>query len=234
MNRLERCSLPGRLAGRLMLFLLTVSLCACASTSMSRDQELRMETAMSPVSRGNPNGQIVIVQYSDFTCTHCKTGAETMQQLIAKYPQDLKLYFKPVSYTKNSPGWIAAKAAFAAGGQGKFWEMHDLLFAKQDLLPTHPFSQLAAQLQLNQKQFEADLSSEILDNQVERETKQAQEMGMKGTPCFFINGQIVNGAYPLAEFSRIVERLKKGGTADTPAKKKAAPARAKKNSRSGG
>lgn len=189
----------------LALFLISF-LASCSLQAVDPGPIVHRVVSLPP--RGKVNAPVTIVQYSDFGCEHCKTGATTMREVLAKYPDDVRVFFRPVSFFKGSQGWIAAKAALAAGTQGKFWEMHDLLFSRQEVLSNQALSQFAIELKLDRRRFERDMRSTALDRQIEAESRQAQDLGLKGTPCFLINDKLVQGAFPASLFMAAVERLK--------------------------
>jgi protein-disulfide isomerase len=131
-----------------------------------------------------------------------------------------KEYGKNVRFTwKNYPlpfhnnAEPAAEAAMAAGAQGKFWEMHDKLFANQQQLDRPALEKYAQELGLNMAKFKADLDGSKYKATIESETKEGSAVGVSGTPAVFINGRKIAGAYPFDTFKKIAdeELAKKGG-----------------------
>ena len=115
----------------------------------------------------------------------------------------------PLSFHKNAPA--AHAAAEAALMQGKFWEMHDLIFKNQRDLSTETFEKYAAQLGLDLEKYKKDLDSAALKKRIDGDTSQARQLGATGTPAFFINGRFLSGAQPIDSFKRLIdEMLKKG------------------------
>ena len=116
----------------------------------------------------------------------------------------------PLPMHKNAPA--AHAAAAAAHAQGRFWEMHDLIFANQrDLSPETLFG-YARQLGLNVERFQRDLVSTQVQQEVAADAAEAARLGVTGTPAFFINGRFLSGAKPFEEFQRIIdEELKTAG-----------------------
>lgn len=111
---------------------------------------------------------------------------------------------------KNAPA--AAAAATAAALQGRFWEMHDLIFANQRKLDAETFLGYARQLGLDMDRFTKDLVSQRVKKAVDDDVAEAARLGVTGTPAFFINGRFLSGAKPFDEFQKIIdEELAKGG-----------------------
>ncbi len=166
---------------------------------------VKVDIGKSPV-KGNPNAKVTIIEFSDFECPFCQRGASVMDQVLKAYPNDVKLSFKnmPLSFHQHAAG--AAKAALAAGKQGKFWEMHDILFKNQQKLDPESLITHAQTLGLNVEQFKTDLASSEISAQVEADQSLGQQVGVNGTPGFFINGVLVSGAQPFDNFKKIIDR----------------------------
>ena len=103
----------------------------------------------------------------------------------------------------------AAKAFLSAGEQGKYWEMHDKLFAEQKDLSDANIFKIAQQLKLNMEKFKKSYSSNKWDARIQAEQKQAAELGMNGTPAFLVNGVVLSGARPKEQFKELIEALLK-------------------------
>jgi protein-disulfide isomerase len=114
----------------------------------------------------------------------------------------------PLSFHKNAPA--AHAAAEAARMQGKFWEMHDLIFKNQRDLSPATFEKYAQELGLDMAEYKKDLVSKELKDRIAADTSQARQLGATGTPAFFINGRFLSGAQPISSFQRLIdEALKK-------------------------
>ena len=123
----------------------------------------------------------------------------------------MKIVFKhlPLAMHKQAPA--AHAAAEAAHRQGKFWEMHDLIFANQRQLTAEKFYEHAATLNLDVEQFKKDYLSAEVKKAVDADAKEAASLGVTGTPGFFINGRFLSGAKPFDAFKEVIdEELKKG------------------------
>ncbi|MFN8389147.1 MAG: thioredoxin domain-containing protein [Bdellovibrionota bacterium] len=159
----------------------------------------------SPV-RGEPSAKVTIVEFSDFQCPFCQRGSVVMEDVLKEYPKDVKVVFKNLPLPFHDKAKPAAKAALAAGKQGKFWEMHDLLFKNQASLGEDFFVKAAGDLQLDVNKFKADMASPEVAKKIDEDTAQAQKLGVNGTPGFFVNGVLVSGAQPLPAFKAIIDR----------------------------
>ena len=104
----------------------------------------------------------------------------------------------------------AAKAAEAAGKQGKFWEMHDKLFENQKAMTDENFVAWAGELGLDVEQFKKDMADPALEKKITEQQAQGMKLGARGTPAFFINGRFLSGAQPVDNFKRVIdEEMKK-------------------------
>lgn len=149
-----------------------------------------IETGGSPV-RGAADGKVTLVEFSDFQCPYSQRAQAVIQQLLEAFPNDLKHVYKnfPLSFHKRA--MPAAQACLAAGLQGKFWEMHDLVFSNPQNLEDQDFKAHAQKLGLDIARFEADLQSETVMKRIEADTEDAKKAEVMGTPTLFLNGKRV-------------------------------------------
>jgi protein-disulfide isomerase len=122
----------------------------------------------------------------------------------------VKIVFKhlPLAMHKQAPA--AHAATEAAHRQGRFWEMHDLIFANQRELTAEKFFEYAAQLNLDVERFKKDFTSPEIKKLVDTDSKEAARLGVTGTPGFFVNGRFLSGAKPFEDFKALIdEELKK-------------------------
>lgn len=161
--------------------------------------------ALGP-SRGPTDARVTIVEFSDFQCPFCGQMAPLLKQLQDKYPRDVRLVYRQLPLTDLHPNaLVAAKASVCASEQGKFWEMHDAMFADQRSLAAEGLKKTAEKLHLKTKAFEACLDSPKTAAAVDADSKAGMEYGVAGTPGLFINGRFVNGFVPLDMLVGIVE-----------------------------
>jgi len=167
---------------------------------------VKVDLGASPV-KGNPNAKITVFEFSDFQCPYCKRGMDTMEQLLKAYPNDVKLVFKNLPLPFHDQARPAAKAAFAAQQQGKFWEMYEKLFNNQQALGDEGYAKFATELGLNMDKFKADMASEAAEKLIAADEAEAAKLEFNGTPAFVVGGIKVVGAQPMPKFKQVVDKL---------------------------
>ncbi|MBV8070415.1 MAG: thioredoxin domain-containing protein [Acidobacteriaceae bacterium] len=156
--------------------------------------------------RGDPNAVVTIVEFADFQCPYCKQTETTLNDLLRKYPGQIKLAFRDFPLGSIHPyAEKAAEAARCAGKQGKYWEFHDALFANQPKLDEPGLKAIAQTLSLDENSFQACLASGEYKAQVSRDQEDGKRAGISSTPGFFINGIAVTGAQPETAFAKIID-----------------------------
>jgi protein-disulfide isomerase len=145
--------------------------------------------ANSPM-RGPSDAKVTVVEFADYQCPFCGQAEGLVAQVLQDYPKDVRLVYKQFPLATIHPqAMAAAKAALAAGRQGKYWEMHDLLFRNQRDLSPETLSQLAGSLQLDVMQFQKDMESPEVLAQISREQQEGKSADVVGTPTIFVNGK---------------------------------------------
>lgn len=159
--------------------------------------------ALGP-SRGNPSAKVVIIEFADFECSYCARAHETVQAVLKAYGDQVRLVFRhyPLSFHPKAPK--AAEATACADEQGKFWELHDLLFESQ-ALELDALKLQAQRAGVDLPKFEACLDSGKTAGLVVRDQQAGQRAGVSGTPAFFINGIQLSGAKPEEEFRQVID-----------------------------
>jgi len=137
--------------------------------------------------RGSPMASVTIYEFSDFQCPHCKMAAPSLKTVVEESDGKVKLVFKQYPLPGHPRAREAAKAAVAAQKQGKFWEMHDLLFENQERLQTASFSDFAKKLGLDVKRFEADMTSKETEQKIEADIAEGRKAGVDSTPSVYVN-----------------------------------------------
>ena len=161
-------------------------------------------------SKGPANAPVTIVEFSDFECPFCAKAEPTVKALLAKYPDKIKLVYRDFPLPMHSHAPKAAEAAHCAGDQGKYWEMHEKLFANSQKLEPTDLKAYARDLGIDGAKFDRCLDSNEKASLVEKNKKAGEEAGVSGTPAFFINGRPLSGAQPLDAFTALVDQeLKK-------------------------
>jgi protein-disulfide isomerase len=159
----------------------------------------------SAPTKGPKSAKVTIVTFSDFQCPFCSRVNPTMEEIEKTYKDKVRIAFKhlPLSFHDKAQG--AAEASMAAHAQGKFWEMHDKLFANQGALDRASLDGYAKDLGLNVAQFKAALDSGKYADYVKQDAAQASRIGATGTPAFYINGKKLSGAQPFAAFKTEID-----------------------------
>jgi protein-disulfide isomerase len=176
--------------------------------------ETRREIPLEGLAgKGNlKNPKITLVECSDFDCPYCTRGAQLVDQIFAseKYKDKVAFYFInfPLPMHKDAEG--AHLAAIAAGKQGKFFEMHDLLFAEKKRTE-EGYKEMAMQLGLDVDKFMADWKSEETKQKLADDKALCQKLGVSGTPNFFVNGRSMRGALPFNMAEGVLDEELAGG-----------------------
>jgi protein-disulfide isomerase len=163
----------------------------------------KLNLSRAPV-RGQAQAPVTIIEFSDLQCPFCARVTPTLQELMKRYPDQVRWVFKsfPLGFHADSP--LAHAAALAAERQGKFWEMHDLIFANQRNLKRNNLLAEARSLNLDMDRFTADLDSSDVKQQLEADKKEGERLGVNGTPAFFINGKSFSGEMPMEQFQAAI------------------------------
>jgi len=162
----------------------------------------------SPIKGGD--AWVTIVEVSDFQCPFCKRVTDTLKEIEQKYGNDVRFVFKQNPLPFHNRAMPSAMASACANEQGKFWKMHDTLFANQDKLEDANLEDYAKQIGVDVGRWKACVSSGKYKGQIESEMARAAQLGARGTPAFFINGRFLSGAQPFPAFQAIIdEELKK-------------------------
>ncbi len=152
---------------------------------------------------GPADALVTVVLFSDYQCPYCSRLAATVHELVANHP-DVRVVFRNLPLEMHPRARDAAKAALAAGRQGKYWEMHDAMFAAQKQLGTIDFSELAGSIGLDIGQFATDMADAELDRLITEDEAVARTFRVRGTPAAFVNGRFLGGAQPAAVFDGII------------------------------
>ncbi|WP_240487069.1 DsbA family protein [Hyalangium minutum] len=167
-------------------------------------------------AKGSSDAPVTLVAFSDFECPFCSRAANTVKQIEEEYKGKVRVAFKHQPLPRHPNAKLAAVASMAAHEQGKFWEMHDKLFANQTALDRPALEKYAQELGLDMGKFKAVLDSTKFDEYIAKDSAQGSQLGASGTPTFFINGRVIVGAKPPEVFRRVIdEELKKAGVAAT-------------------
>ncbi|AFZ16269.1 DsbA family protein [Allocoleopsis franciscana] len=145
--------------------------------------------------------KVVLLEFSDFQCPYCAQAHKIIQQFMSKHADEVTLVYKHFPLTPIHPEAMpAAKAAWAAFQQGKFWEYEDALFSQQDKLGNSLYVATAKSLNLDLEKFEQDQAN--ADRAIEEDIQLAQTLGLSGTPFFVINGEAFSGDVKLSDLEK--------------------------------
>lgn len=165
----------------------------------------------------NPDAALTVIEYSDFQCPFCAQLAPVLEELQADHPEDVRIVFRHFPIPNHPLALLGAQASEAAGQQGKFWEMHDLLFASQQTYASMTeaqfqewLNQQAEVLKLDVDQFTQDMTSEAVVDKVKAAQDHAVGIGLPGTPFILVNGDMYPDSLPRdkANFEAIMELFK--------------------------
>lgn len=169
-------------------------------------------------TRGPADAPVTIVEFSDFRCPYCgRFVSDTLEPLLANYGDRVRMVYRDFPILGQS-SLVAALAGQCMNDQGKFWDFHSLAFANQQNLTREAFVSYAEQLKLDVPTFTACLDNQVHLDEIRADATYAQNLGVTGTPAFFINGRFVSGAQPYEVFANLIdEELAKGpdGGADS-------------------
>lgn len=160
-----------------------------------------MNTLTVPINerdhlRGSPDAPVVLVEYGDFECPYCGAAYGVLKKLERDLPDTLAVVFRQFPLINIHPhAELAAEASEAAGAQGRFWKMHDMLFEHQDALAPADLLKYATALHLDLKRFAADLTGHVHLPKIQDDMRGGLQSGVQGTPTFFINGERHEGGY---------------------------------------
>src|SRR5450631_56171 len=160
--------------------------------------------------KGPASAPITLVAWSDFQCPFCSRAVPTVRQVEDAYKGKVRIAFKQFPLPFHDKAHLAAEAALAANEQGKFWQMHDKLFANQQALDRPSLEKYAQELGLDMAKFKAALDSGKFKDKVDAEDKEGAAFGVTGTPTFFINGTRLVGAQPFESFKAAIDKELKG------------------------
>lgn len=163
-----------------------------------------LDDGSSPV-KGATNPVVTIVEFSDFECPFCKQVQSVLRQIVESYGREVRLVFKHLPLEGHRNSLPAARAAYCAAEQERFWQFHDVLFNAGNLSPP-VFEQIASDLGLGLPKFQECIASERSRAAVVKDIEAARLLRIESTPSFVVNGKVVKGALSFAEFQRIIEQ----------------------------
>lgn len=161
--------------------------------------------------RGSSDADVTIIEYSDFQCPACAAYAPILKKLVDDYQGRVREVYRYFPLTSIHPNAIpAARAAHAAGKQGKFWEMGDLLYGKQESWsnsnsPEKLFEEFAVSLGLDMEIYQKDVKDPETEKRIQLDLSEAYNLDLQGTPSFYLNGRYIEIPGNLTNFKKIID-----------------------------
>lgn len=176
------------------------------------------EPAAFNPAKGPADAPVTLVEFSDFQCPFCQRVQPTLTAIMERYPGKVRHVFRQLPLDMHEQARLAAEASLCAADQGKFWELHDWMFANQREISQESLATQAGALGLDVEAFTSCLAEDVHVPHVEQDLAEAARLGISGTPGFLINGRMLSGAQPLPTFLEIVEDelRRKGITVEEP------------------
>jgi len=179
---------------------------ATVSVYLDAPTPVRAVVGVDGPSRGPAGAAVTIVEFEDFQCPFCKRAQDTMEQVLARYKDRVRVVHRDLPLrTLHPASWKMHEAGRCAEEQGKFWEYRALLYNSVPAASPEQLNNYASQVGLNVSDFTKCLDSEKFNAVIQKDEDEANRLGIQGTPFFFINGRLLSGAQPMSEFVRIIE-----------------------------
>ena len=165
--------------------------------------------------RGAASGTVTLVEFGDFQCPACAAYEPLVRKVVEENPETVKFVFRHFPLTQIHPNaLLAAKASEAAGLQGKFWEMHDMLYDNQQawsggLNAREIIIGYAKTLKLDEAKFSNDLNAAAVEEKILAEYQEGSKLGVQGTPTFFINGKKISNPQSFEAFDALIKEAAK-------------------------
>jgi protein-disulfide isomerase len=157
---------------------------------------------------GGPHAAVTIVEFGDFECPNCKQAAPAVKLILAHFEGRVRLAWRHFPLEEVHPHALqAALASEAAAGQGRFWPMHDALFANQSHLKLRELRGYAERLELDMARYDAEMQEERYLQRVREQIEGGREAGVRSTPTFFVNGAIQDVSFGLQALRDRVGRI---------------------------
>lgn len=158
---------------------------------------------------GASEQKIVLLEFSDFQCPYCAQVHQNLKQFMSNHQREVTLVYKHFPLIAIHPEALpAAKAAWAAGQQGQFWQYQDALFTQQDNLSEDFYVATAKNLNLDLEKFNQDRNGNAASLAIQQDMVMAQKLGIGGTPFFVMNGEAFSGAVQVSDMEKVLARVK--------------------------
>jgi len=167
----------------------------------------RYDVAAEGPSKGPADAPVTIVEFSDFQCPYCQRVLTTVNEVLAKYPEEVRVVYRHLPLDRIHPNARgAAEAAACAEEQGQFWAYHDKLFQNNKALGKEDLLRYATDAGLDAARFQTCFDERRFKDKVEADLQAARAVGISGTPAFVVNGILLSGAQPAEEFYKVIDQ----------------------------
>lgn len=157
---------------------------------------------------GPATARVTIVEFGDLQCPYCRAAVYPVRQLLAAYPNDVRLVFRHFPITSAHPlAQTLAQAAMCAHDQGRFWAFHDSLYQNQDTISYDRMIELARTVGVDINRMERCMKAGTFNEQIQQDFTDAVTLGGRGTPTWIVNGQKIEGALPFETWKSIIDDL---------------------------
>lgn len=176
---------------------------------MNQRYRFELTEPVSPIDHaiGSTDAPVTVVEYGDFECPNCKQAAPAVKLLLKHYASEVRFVFRHFPLEEVHPHALsAAEAAECAGGQNRFWQMHDLLFEHQPRLKFSQLREYAESIGLETTRFTAEMSSHIYLQRIREHVRSGVDSSVHGTPTFFVNGHIQDVSFGMTSLFDAVEK----------------------------
>ena len=161
---------------------------------------------------GAEHAPVIVIEYGDFECPTCKQAAAVRHLLSHRAPGRVQFVFRHFPIEEFHPhALLAAEAAECAGAQGKFWEMHDLLFENQLHLKVKQLHGYAKRLELDMNRYDAEMEDHVYVQRVREHIESGERSHVRSTPAFFVNGRLRDVSFGLESLLLAVDAALAGG-----------------------
>ena len=188
-------------------FAQTLQAKAKVSVYLDSPTPVRVTVSTDGPSRGAASAPVTIVEFEDFECPYCRSSQHTLDQVLLRYKDKVRLVHRDFPIPSLHPAsWQAHEAGRCAEERGKFWEYRELLYKNPPATSLEQLGMYASQLGLEPSDFKKCVESGKFKAAVQKDEDEANRLGVQGTPAFFINGQFLTGALSESEFVRIIDQ----------------------------
>lgn len=176
-------------------------------TATARPNRLLTPDEATDHIHGLASAQVTLIEYGDFECPACFQASTALKVMLPHFEDRLRLVFRHFPLREVHPhAELAAEAAEAAGAQGQFWPMHDLLFANQQHLKDKHLQHYAARLGLDMARYENEMKDHVYLQRVQEHLRGGRHLAVRSTPAFYVNGVFADVSFGLQHLHEAIDR----------------------------